>query len=206
MDEAPPAESRGTRTAPVREQPEAAEELLAAHFRYEPPRVVVKADILPAVSALSTVALLGLPLGWVWSRLALPKESVITESGDLVPLMLVESYHEFDGLGLFLLLSFAMGVLVAAGLWMLRERRGPVMLLAGVLGSLVAAWLGMRTGTSLAAGLYPAPARPEVGGLVSVAPELSQQWAVLAAPLAVALAYGLATAWNGMDDLGRRLR
>lgn len=167
------------------------------------PRVVVKADLLPALSAFSLIAALGLPLGWVWARLAPPQESTLTEGSGLAPL-LVESYHEFDGLAIFMLLGFALGAVTAVVLWMVRSRRGPVLLVAGVLGSALAAWLGMRTGASFAAGIHPMPPSIRPGQLVEVAPEVPTPWALIAQPLAVALFYGLAASWNGFDDLGRR--
>lgn len=166
------------------------------------PRVVVKADLLPALSVFSLVAALGVPLGWLWSRLAPPQESTLAGSG-LTPL-LVESYHEFDALAIFMLLGFVLGMVTAVVLWMIRSRRGPVIMIAGVLGSALAAWIGMHTGASFAAGLHPMPASIRGGQLVEVAPKISTAWAVLAQPLGVALIYGLTASWNGFDDLGRR--
>ncbi|GAB3274739.1 DUF2567 domain-containing protein [Parasphingorhabdus pacifica] len=204
-DEAP-SESVDARAEPVRIRPDGVEGGLLSGRADTIPRVVVKADLLPALSALSLLALLGFPLAWAWSRLALPQESVLARNGELVPLLLAESYHEFDSLGVFMLLELALGVLSAAALWQLRGRRGPVMLIAGAAGSLVAAWMGARMGPSFAASRYPMPPELEVGGLVTVAPEITQLWVVLAAPLALAFTYGLLVAWNGLDDLGRRLR
>lgn len=167
------------------------------------PRVVVKADLLPSVSVLSLVALLGLPMGWLWSRLAPPQETELSSTGKLSPVLL-EGDHQFDALGVFLLLGLAAGVLTGSVLWLLRTRRGPVVLLAGVLGSLLAGWLAIQTGVSFAAGLYPVPAKPRVGDLIEVAPEIATWWVMLAQPLALSLVYGVAASWNGLDDLGRR--
>ncbi|SDK07646.1 Protein of unknown function [Actinopolyspora mzabensis] len=167
------------------------------------PGVVFGADLLPALSVLSLVTLLGFPLGWIWARLAPPQESTMTRDGELVP-VLVESYHGFDGLAVFLLLSSACGVLVAAAVWQLRGRRGPVLLVATALGSLLSAWLGMRLGTSFAAGMYPVPDTLRPGDLVTVAPRLGTWVALLGQPLTGALTYGLLVSWNGLDDLGRR--
>ncbi|GAA4830130.1 DUF2567 domain-containing protein [Saccharopolyspora rosea] len=200
-----PVESNGTRAAPARIPPPQGpeEEPLVPRLVEPVPRVVVKADLLPAVSALSLVSLVGVPLGWLWAQLVPPQQSVLDARGGLTPL-LVESYHDFDALGIFLLLGFAAGVLTAAVLWMPRRRRGPVLLVAGTLGSLVAAWLGVRMGASFAAGLYPIPAHPAVGDLIRTAPEIATGWALLAQPLGFALTYGVAASWNGFDDLGRR--
>ncbi|SFS33572.1 DUF2567 domain-containing protein [Saccharopolyspora flava] len=169
------------------------------------PKVVVKADLLPAISAISLIALLGLPVGWLWSRLAPPQESVLGQGGSVTPL-LVESYHEFDGIAIFSLLAFATGLLTAAVLWRLRGRRGPVLLTGAVIGSLVASWLGVQMGGSFASGLYPMPPNPQLGDLITIAPEITTRWVLVAMPLALALGYGVATSWNGFDDLGRRLK
>ncbi|WP_233576225.1 DUF2567 domain-containing protein [Saccharopolyspora rhizosphaerae] len=192
-----------TRALPERIEPEDA--ALLPVLAPPTPKVVVKADLLPAVSAVSLIALLGLPVGWLWSRLAPPQESVLRPGGSVTPL-LVESYHEFDGIAIFALLAFAAGVLTAAVLWRMRGRRGPVLLLGGVLGSAVASWLGVQVGGSLAAGLYPMPPNPQVGDLVTIAPEITTNWVLVAMPLALSLGYGIATSWNGFDDLGRRLQ
>jgi hypothetical protein len=202
-----PVEPSGTRAAPQRIEPAAGpeEELPVPHLVVPKPRVVVKADLLPAVSALSLIALLGLPIGWVWSRLAPPQESVLGERGSLTPL-LVEGYHGFDAIAIFALLAFAAGLLTAAVLWLVRGHRGPVLLIAAALGSVVASWLGVQMGASFAEGLYAMPPNPKPGDLITVAPEVGTRWVVLVQPLAVALGYGLAASWNGLDDLGRRLR
>ncbi|MFR9731644.1 DUF2567 domain-containing protein [Saccharopolyspora sp. MS10] len=166
--------------------------------------VVVRADLLPGLSALSLVALLGMPLAWAWSRLAPPQQSLLGRSGAPVPAQIVESYHRFDALAVFLLLAFGTGLVASAVLWTLRGRRGPVLLVAGVLGSLISSWLAIRMGATFAAELYPAPAGLGFGDPLTAPPEVASWWAVLAQPLAMALGYGIATSWNGFDDLGRR--
>jgi hypothetical protein len=167
------------------------------------PKVVVVADLLPALSVLSTVSLTGLPLAWLWSRLAPPTRIRVTEEGALVALR-TESYHRFDGIAIFLLLTFAVGVLIGAVVWTIRRRRGPVVLVAAVLGSMIAAWLTATTGLSLAAELFPPPDQFAAGTLFNRAPVLDVPWLPLLAPMGTAFAYGVATAWNGAEDLGRR--
>ncbi|MBA8823457.1 hypothetical protein FHX42_000786 [Saccharopolyspora lacisalsi] len=174
-----------------------------AFWSRQTPRVVVKADLLPALIALVSVSLLGVPLGWLWSRLAPAHASVLTSGGEL-SMMPVESYHRFDALAVFLLITASAGVLLGALLWLVRSRRGPVVLVAGVLGSLACAWLASKLGTMFAGGLHPMPAEPQVGELITMPPEIDTPSAVLLQPFALALVYGLATSWNALDDLGRR--
>nr|WP_253862871.1 DUF2567 domain-containing protein [Prauserella halophila] len=171
----------------------------------ERPKVVVKADLLPAISVVSFVALLGIPVGWLWSLLAPPQRMRVMggETGEL-PLQL-ESWHRFDALAVFLLLGLAAGIAVGVVVWLLRERRGPVILVAAVLGSLVSAWLATQMGLSFAGSRYAITDPPEVGTVVEAAPVLETGWAVLAQPLTTALVYGMLAIWNSRDDLGRRL-
>jgi hypothetical protein len=117
----------------------------------------------------------------------------------------VESYHRFDDLVLFVLLALGAGLFTGFGAWLLRERRGPIMMIAAVAGSALAAWLAVRVGLSWAEGRYVITGAPNVGDVVSIAPQLESAWAILAWPLTTALAYGILSAWNGDDDLGRRL-
>lgn len=186
-----------------------------APYPYEPPapprpRVVVKADLLPALSVLSAVAVLGLPLGLLWAWLAPPElVFVLTDPtaapGGVVPLM-GESAHRFDGMALFTVLGLAAGLVTGAALWLLRERRGPVLLVAAALGSLIAAWLAMRTGQSFALGSYPdVVATAAAESTVPRAPVLESISVVVSQPLGLVLAYTVLVAWNGRDDLGRRL-
>lgn len=172
--------------------------------RHERPRVVIKADLLPAFGALSLIALLGLPLGWVWSRLAPARRVRALPGGELAPLPM-EIWHRFADIAVFMLLGLAAGVVVAVGTWFVRERRGPVMMLAAVAGSALCAFFAMRIGTALASSLYAVPEAPEVGEVLARAPSLSTAWIILAQPLSTAFVYAILTIWNGRDDLGRRL-
>lgn len=170
----------------------------------ERPKVVVKADLLPAISVLSLFGLLGIPLGWLWSRLAPAQLSLIRSAGEPVPID-IEAWHEFDALVIFALLAAACGVFIGAVVWLLRERRGPVAMAAAVLGALMAGWLGELTGGAFVGGRYTVDGPPKVGDIVEQAPQISTSWVLIVAPLLTALTYGLLAAWNGRDDLGRRL-
>ena len=165
--------------------------------------MVIKADLIPAISVLSFISLLGMAVGWIWSLMAPSKLVAIVQGGQIT--VIPESYHRFDDLALFVLLCLGSGIVTGTAVWFLRERRGPVIMIAAVLGSVVAAWLATRLGISFAEGRFPPPATTNPGDLISKGPVLESGWAILAWPLATALAYGILAAWNGMDDLGRRL-
>ena len=169
-----------------------------------PPPAFSCADLRPALGTFAAVTVLGLPLGWVWSRLAPPERVQVVAGGDLVPL-LGESEHRFDAFALFVLLGFAAGVLAAVAVWMLQENRGPVMLLGAMAGSLVAGWLAMQLGESLAGGVYGDVSLAAGPGRTAARPPvIESSWALLAAPFALAVTYSALVAWNGPDDLDRQ--
>jgi hypothetical protein len=168
------------------------------------PKVVVKADLLPALSLALLLAVFGLPLGWIWSRIAPPERVGMSSNGAILPLV-DETYHPWDDLAIYLLMGLAFGLVAGVAVWMLRERRGPTIMIAAVLGAVAAGWLMTKTGVSFAAGDYATPASLKVGTLFDLAPTLDTSWILLAPPLGVALAYLVLSAWSGSEDLGRRL-
>jgi uncharacterized protein DUF2567 len=167
------------------------------------PSVVVKADLLPAVPVLVVVGLLGLPLGWLWSRLAPPERVLVQDGKQFIPLQW-ESWHRFDDLAIYGLLGLAAGVCTGAAVWLLRQRRGPVVMIGATLGAVLSAWLGTRIGVALANSHYALAGAPVVNSVIDTAPRVESLWVIVAQPLATVLTYGLAAAWNGRDDLGRR--
>src|SRR4051794_16402854 len=80
---------------------------------------VVPGEVAPALSVLGAVALLGLPLGALWSWLA-PPEFVARSDRALTPggvLPFVgQSEHRFDDMATFMLLGMAAGLLTGAAL------------------------------------------------------------------------------------------
>lgn len=164
---------------------------------------VVPADLAPALSVLGAVALLGLPLGTLWSWLA-PPEFVARSDRALIPNGVLpfvgQSEHRFDNMATFVLLGMATGVLTGAALWLYRRRRGPLLVVAAVLGSVIAAWLAMVTGLWLVAAGYPDLA--STGAPFPRAPVLESAWVVVGQPFGVAVTFCIATAWNRSEDLG----
>lgn len=176
-----------------------------ALFPTRRPSVIVRADLLPAISVLSTAALVGLPLAWIWSRIAPAIPGVLNTSGQPVPLPSPYGYHRFDDLAIFMLMGLVAGIATGVAIWMLRERRGPVIMLAGVVGAFIAAWLAMHIGESFAAGHYALATAAKPGAVFDIAPRLETSWGLIVQPLGTALAYGVLAAWNSTNDLGRRL-
>ncbi|MPY79798.1 MAG: DUF2567 domain-containing protein [Actinophytocola sp.] len=170
----------------------------------ERPKVVIKADLLPSVTVASTIGMAGIPIGWLWAQLAPPRQAVITSDGKPTPVDM-ESWHSFDALVIFALLLLGAGLVLGTLTWLLRERRGPVVMLAAVAGSLLSGWLGMLMGRAFLGDEYAVSGRPKIGDVITLAPEISSSWVIIMQPLAVALVYAVLAAWNGRDDLGRRL-
>lgn len=168
------------------------------------PKVHVKTDILPAVSVFSLLSLVGIPIAYLWAQLAPPQMKAVAQNGVLIPLT-AESYHRFDALAIFVALGLGSGFVVGLGVWFLRERRGPVIMVGAVLGSLGSAFLAYLLTSAFTGMMYTMPAATKLADVVTIAPTIESGWAVMAQPLATALAYGVLAAWNGMDDLGRRL-
>ncbi|MGH3687720.1 MAG: DUF2567 domain-containing protein [Pseudonocardiaceae bacterium] len=164
---------------------------------------VTRADLLPSLGVLGVVAVLGLPLGVLWAWLA-PPEFVVrspraTTPGGVLPFV-GQTEHRFDDMATFLLLGLAAGVLTGVALWLLRRRRGPLVLVAAVLGALVAGWLAMRAGLWLAGVYYPDLASK--GAPFPRPPVLESSWVIIGPPFGVAVSYCITTAWNRADDLG----
>jgi hypothetical protein len=169
------------------------------------PKVVVKGDLLPAVSVLGTLSVLSFPLAFLWSRIAPPERvRIIASDGTQGPLEL-ESWHRFDDLAIFGFLTLGLGIVVGVVVWLMRERRGPVVFLAAVLGVALASALAKLLGVGWANSHYTITSAPALGSVIELAPRLESWWVLLTGPLGVSLTYSLLTTWNGRDDLGRRL-
>jgi hypothetical protein len=166
--------------------------------------VVSRADLVGALSLASLVSLTALPLGWLWSRLAPAQMSIVQGDLSLVALP-TESQHRFDDLAAFVMLGVAAGLLVGAAAWLVRTRRGPLTAVGLAAGSLFAAWLALRMGVSFAHARYAQPSSLLPNIVVAVAPRIESTWVIVVQPLFAVLAYGLAAAANGQEDLGRRL-
>jgi hypothetical protein len=173
------------------------------HARPALSAVFPRADLKAAGGVLAAVALLGLPLAWLWSALA-PAQLSVVQPDHVLAALPPESQHRFDDLAVFLLLGAAAGVLAGVAVWLLRRGRGPLALLGLVAGSLLGAWLAMRVGLVLVDAQYADAVRAAApDAVVSAVPRLESAWALVVQPLAAVLTYGVAAATNGLDDLGR---
>ncbi len=158
-------------------------------------------DAVIAGGAVVALLVLGVALGLIWYRLAPTELSVVLRDGTTAPLP-TESDHRFDAVALFALIGFGAGLLSGTALWQWRSHRGPVLLVAGVVGSLLSAWVAYRCGLLLEA--RPSALGP-AGTLVALAPVLGSAIVIVAQPLGTALAYATAVSFCGDVHLGREL-
>lgn len=113
-------------------------------LRFDEPRRPLRAVATVLGSALA-LAVLGVPLGLLWAALAPDTPVLKTAEGAIYADPQPEQPIAADGW--FSLLGLAFGLLVALALWLvLRRRRGPVGLVAAVLGALAAAPVAWQVG------------------------------------------------------------
>ncbi|MEV0426724.1 DUF2567 domain-containing protein [Micromonospora sp. NPDC050495] len=109
--------------------------------------------VATTVVAALLVSVLGAPLGLLWAAVAPDTPVRKTAEGAVYATSQPEQPIAADGW--FSLLGLGFGVLVAIALWiLLRRRRGPVGLFAGVLGGLGAAVLAWQAGRRIGLGTY----------------------------------------------------
>ncbi|WP_327041519.1 DUF2567 domain-containing protein [Micromonospora ureilytica] len=113
-------------------------------LRFDEPRRPLRA-VATVLGAVLALAALGVPLGLLWAALAPDTPVLKTAEGAIYAEPQPEQPIAADGW--FSLLGLAFGLIVALALWLvLRRRRGPVGLLAAVLGTLVAAPVAWQVG------------------------------------------------------------
>ncbi|MET7949634.1 DUF2567 domain-containing protein [Micromonospora sp. NPDC005324] len=147
-DARPPEADPSTGTAPGEfgpgHLPASAAYQSSLELRFDEPRRPLRA-LAAVLAAVLALAALGVPLGLLWAALAPDTPVLKTAEGAIYAEPQPEQPIAADGW--FSLLGLAFGLLVALALWfVLRRRRGPVGLLAAVLGALVAAPVAWQVG------------------------------------------------------------
>ncbi|GLZ47333.1 hypothetical protein Acsp06_35180 [Actinomycetospora sp. NBRC 106375] len=178
-------------------------------------REELREDVPAALRYAAILLVVGLPLGALWALLA-PVVHVVALPGAGIGSPAGEADHAFDAVAIHVLLVASFGVIAGAVAWRRRHRRGPVMLIAVVLGSLAGAWVAGRVGALLAWAASPvpvlvdpaalgsaAPAAPVPAVMTSLPPSPGPWWIALIAGLGAALAYVLAAIVDGHEDMSR---
>ncbi|MEJ2890781.1 DUF2567 domain-containing protein [Actinomycetospora aeridis] len=179
-------------------------------------RAELRGDVPAALRLAAILTVVGLPLGALWALLA-PDVHVVALPGSGTGSPAGEADHAFDAVAIHLLMVAAFGVIAGAVAWRRRHRRGPVMLVALVVGALVGAVLAGRVGALFAWASSPVPVlvdpaalgtsgvpgAPVPAVLTSLPPSPGPWWIALVAGLGAALTYVLAAIVDGHEDMGR---
>jgi len=192
------------------------EDFLPAEPAHRLGREELRSDVPAGLRYAAILLVVGLPLGALWAFLA-PAVHVVALPGGGTGSPAGEADHAFDAVAIHVLLVASYGVVAGAVAWRYRHRRGPVLLVALVAGSLIGAWLAGRVGGMLAWAASPvpvlvdpaalsrsgAPGGPVPAVLTSVPPSPGPWWIALIAGLCAALTYVLAAIADGHEEMGR---
>lgn len=109
------------------------------------PKRPIGGDLAVGGMVLVALAVVGIPLGLLWQAIAPRVELVATETGFRYTTESPEGYAGDDGM--FTFLGLGLGMLAAIAVWMLlRRHRGPIQVVALVLGSIAAQVVAWRFG------------------------------------------------------------
>lgn len=159
----PPAGTAAHSEATGQDPPESAQDGDQPSTR--PGAAALVREGLLALAVAAVVALVGLPLGLLWRAIAPSVELVRTDFG-WYPIE--ESPEGFvAGDGWFALIGAGAGLLVALAVWLLlRDWRGPVMLIALAIGSLAAAYAAQWLGHAIGLADYQRQVRAATSGVL----------------------------------------
>jgi hypothetical protein len=163
-----------------------------------PPR---KPEWVTAATVIGVLAVVGAALAPLWVHLAPRLAFRVDQPGRALPV--VPEAEEYIGAdGRFVFLTLAVGLLAAAGCWLVRRSRGPLVLLALAVGGLLGAVITWRLGMRLGAGYQPADLR-QVGKIIYQPLTLRATSALVVEPVAAVLGYLLAVGFTARNDLGQ---
>src|SRR3954452_4678321 len=108
------------------------------------PAVVWRRDVVVALAAVAGMVLLGAPVGLLWSAIAPHVHAIVTTDG--VSLSDPEPKGFIAADGVFLFLTLAVGVVVAAAVGWYDDAPGPLTIAALVLGGCLAAIIAWHIG------------------------------------------------------------
>lgn len=162
---------------------------------------VPAAEVRAAAVALAVLTVVGVGEGLLWSVVSPRVGIVITSAGPDVRPNGADGF--FAGEVTFALLGIALGIVLALVVWYAAGRwRGPVLLLALVLGALAGAVLAWQVGSHLGLSHYREMLRSsDVGREFTKPVELRAKGMLLLQPMAAALTYVMLAAWRVQPDL-----
>ena len=165
-----------------------------------------RADLRSALLTVLALAVCGLAAGGLWTWLAPRADYRVVATAtatDVEPIGSPPSSELFmaDD-GVFVLVLAGLGLLAGIAGWLLRRRRGPLMITALATGMLAAGVVAWQLGEWVA----PPPTEAQladVGTTVTTSLSLGATAALAVGPFTALLAYLVATALTPRDDLGR---
>jgi hypothetical protein len=169
--------------------------------------VLTRADLIGGVAVVAVLAVCGVLMGLLWAALATRPAGVIYQASGQSALDFAhyESDEFFAGDGWFLFLTLGAGVLVGVIAWLVRPVRGPVLVVALTLGSLLASYLAWRTGRIVS---YAGTGRSLVthnlapGTKLHLPLRLRAKVVLLAQAFGAVAVYVSCAAWSSRGDLG----
>ncbi|WP_169914805.1 DUF2567 domain-containing protein [Rhodococcoides yunnanense] len=138
--------------------------------------------------------------GVVWALCAPAEQFVVVAPGQGAALT-GESLHRFDSLALLACISVIVGVVLPVAFWTWRSRRGPVLYLGLLIGTVVGSAITVGLGVWIAGLVHSRPDDPEVGSVVAVAPGMESPLVLTITPLVMSLVVVLLAAMNPHDNL-----
>ncbi len=159
-------------------------------------------DLRSALLTVLALALAGLPAGGVWIWLA-PRADYRVTATSVEPIGRAPSPELFmaDD-GVFVCVLAALGLVAGLVVWLRRQRRGPLTLVALATGMLAAGVVAWQLGQWVGPG--PTDAELEdVGRTVTTALSLGATAALAVGPFIAVLVYLAAASFTSRDDLGR---
>lgn len=144
-------------------------------------------DVRAGAAAAVVSVLLGAPVGLLWAALA-PRVDVVV-SGESVQLAEPGSSAFIAGDGSFLLAVLLAGVVGGLVAWWLGREHGPAVVLGLTVGGLAASWVAMRVGSTV--GLEEVQRAVDAGqqGALELSLRLRAQEALVGWPVGALLAY-----------------
>jgi hypothetical protein len=170
---------------------------------WRPVAVVTVRDLVVAGIVLAGVAVLGAPVGVLWSLIS-PRLQVTATPDGVFP---VDSQPEalVADDGMFVLLTAIAGALVALAVWIAKLSRGPVTLAALAVGSVLGAVVAWQVGRHIGlAAFTEAVGRADPDKVIDQPVDLRANGALVVQAMTAVIVYVVAAGWSRMPDLGVR--
>jgi hypothetical protein len=159
-------------------------------------------DLRAGAAAAVAVAALGIPLGLLWAAIGPHAAVRVTPEGAVYADHRPEAFIGADGT--FAAIGLVTGVVLGAGLYLWRRRRGPWMAIGLAAGSLAGAYVAWKVGHQIGLSEYDRLLRAAPTDRAFTRPvDLRAHGVLFLQPLVAVIVYVLAASWSRYGDLGR---